>query len=82
MPDDHRASLDREARKLGFPDYETMVAWHEKYGRGQAKVAPGKHQNALAKPAEPQTVKKQETQSWGPGALFDWIRRRWEGAEQ
>lgn len=32
MQDDpNRAALDREARRKGFHDYATMVAWYEKY---------------------------------------------------
>lgn len=68
MQDDpNRAALDREARRKGFHDYATMVAWYEKY-RTQRTT------NTLVQPLGRADV--QAATQWHPAMLLDWVKRR------
>lgn len=69
----HRADLDRKARAAGFPDYATMVAWHDKYRSPQTS-------NNLNQPISREHVRA--ATQWHPAMLLDWVRRKIDGAQQ
>lgn len=67
----HRAELDRKARAAGFPSYDAMVAWHEKYREPRTS-------NTLSQPLDSAHVRA--ATSWHPAMLLDWVSRKIDGA--